>query len=72
MHESTGWSGWDSSPTPRRARDYVNKLETLHEDPSRRDIAWLLGIDDDVVNDDVRQVEVRNWIEHQVLPRKRV
>ena len=54
------------------ARDYVNKLETLHQDPSRRDIAWLLGIDDDVVNDDVRQVEVRNWIAHQVLPRKRV
>ena len=54
------------------ARDYVNKLETLHQDPSRRDIAWLLGIDDDVMNDDVRQVEVRNWIEHLVLPRKRV
>ena len=53
------------------ARDYVNKLETLHQDPSRRDIAWLLGIDDDVMNDDVRQVEVRNWIEHLVLPRKR-
>ena len=54
------------------ACDYVDKLETLHEDPSRRDIAWLLGIDDDVMNDDVRQVEVRNWIEHLVLPRKRV
>ena len=54
------------------ARDYVNKLETLHQDPSRRDIAWLLGIDDDVMNDDVRQAEVRNWIEHLVLPRKRV
>ena len=54
------------------ACDYVDKLETLHKDPSRRDIAWLLGIDDDVMNDDVRQVEVRNWIEHLVLPRKRV
>ena len=53
------------------ARDYVNKLETLHQDPSRRDIAWLLGIDDDVMNADVRQVEVRNWIEHLVLPRRR-
>ncbi len=53
------------------ARDYVNKLETLHQDPSRRDIAWLLGIDDDVMNADVRQVEVRNWVEHLVLPRRR-
>ena len=53
------------------ARDYVNKLETLNQDPSRRDIAWLLGIDDDVMNADVRQVEARNWIEHLVLPHRR-
>ena len=48
--------------------DYVNRLETLHQDPSRTDIAWLLGIDDDVMNDDVRLVEVRNWIDRLVLP----
>ena len=53
------------------AHDYVNKLETLHQDPSRRDVAWLLGIDDDVMNEDVRQTEVRNWINHLVLPCKR-
>jgi len=53
------------------AEDYVNKLEALHQDPARRDIAWLLGIDEDVMNEDVRRVEVRNWIEHLVLPRKR-
>ena len=53
------------------ACDYVNKLETLHQDPSRRDLAWLLGIDGDIMNEDVRQAEVRNWIEHLVLPRKR-
>ena len=53
------------------AHDYVNKLESLHQNPSRRDLAWLLGIDDDVMNADVRRVEVRNWIEHLVLPRKR-
>ena len=53
------------------ARDYVNKLESLHQDPTRRDIAWLLGIDEDIMNEDVRQVEVRNWIEHLVLPRKK-
>ena len=53
------------------AQDYVNKLETLHQDPSRRDLAWLLGIDGDLMNEDVRQAEVRNWIEHLVMPRKR-
>ena len=51
--------------------DYVNRLETLHQDPSRKDIAWLLGIDDDVMNDDVRLVEVRNWIDRLVLPNLR-
>jgi len=50
------------------AQDYVDKLEALHQDPSRRDLAWLLGIDEDVMNEDIRVAEVRNWIEHQVLP----
>ena len=53
------------------AQDYVDKLEALHQDPTRKDIAWLLGIDQDVMNEDIRQVEVRNWIEHQVLPNLR-
>ena len=50
------------------AQDYVDKLEALHQDPSRRDLAWLLGLDEDVMNEDIRVAEVRNWIEHQVLP----
>ena len=49
---------------------YVNLLETLHQDPSRKDVAWLLGIDDDVTNEDVRLAEVRNWIDMLVLPAK--
>lgn len=47
---------------------YVNLLETLHQDPSRGDIAWLLGIDEDITNEDVRTMEVRNWIDRLVLP----
>lgn len=53
------------------AEAFVNLLETLHQDPSRKDIAWLLGIDDDVMNADVRRTEVKNWIERLVLPSKR-
>ena len=52
------------------AERYVNLLETLHQDPSRKDIAWLLGIDEDVTNEDVRLTEVRNWIEQLVIPAK--
>ena len=50
------------------AEDYVRMLETLHQDPTRKDLAWLLGIDDDVINADVRTIEVRNWLEALVLP----
>ena len=48
--------------------DYVRLLETLHQDPSRQDLAWLLGVDDDIMNEDVRRTEVRNWIGRLVLP----
>ena len=50
------------------ALDYVKLLETLYEDPSRGDIAWLLGIDEDVTNEDIRCLEVRNWIDRLVIP----
>src|SRR6266446_2593431 len=50
------------------ATNYVDMLEVLHQDPSRKDIAWMLGIDDDVMNEDVRLTEVRNWIDRLVLP----
>jgi len=50
------------------ARRYVDLLETLHGDPGRKDIAWLLGIDDDVMDESIRQREVRNWLNHLVLP----
>lgn len=50
------------------ALDYVDKLEALHQDPGRKDLAWQLGIDADVMDPAIRQCEVRNWIAEQVLP----
>ncbi len=50
------------------AQAFVDQLEALHQDPSRKDLAWLLGIDEDVMNEDVRLAEVRNWIEQLVIP----
>lgn len=47
---------------------FVDDLEALHGDPSRQDIAWRLGIDADVLNEDVRIQEVRNWIDWLVRP----
>ena len=51
--------------------EYVEKLETLHQNPHRKDLRWQLDIDDDVLSDLVRQVEFRNWIKKVVLPRSR-
>ena len=51
-----------------RALAYVDQLEVLHQDPARGDVAWALGIDDDVMRAEVRQCEVGNWISQQVLP----
>lgn len=50
------------------AQRFVDMLEALHQDPSRKDIAWLTGIDDDVMNEDIRLAEVRNWIDRLVIP----
>lgn len=50
------------------AQVFVDQLEALYQDPSRMDISWLLGIDEDVINDDLRLREVYNWIEQLVLP----
>ena len=51
-----------------QALAYVDQLEVLHQDPSRYDIAWALGLDDDVMRPEIRQCEVGNWISQQVLP----
>lgn len=42
--------------------DYVRRLQELQADPTRKDISWSLGIDADVIDDDVRQCELVNWL----------
>ncbi len=53
------------------AQAFVDDLEALHEDPTRRDLRWRFGIDDDILSEDIRHTEVRNWIEQLVLPSMR-
>ncbi len=42
---------------------YCGELDALHQDPSRFDLRWRLGIDDDVIDADLRCREIRNWVE---------
>ena len=50
------------------AEDYVVLLEELHKDPARMDLKWLLGIDDDLLNESIRYIEVKNWLDNLVIP----
>jgi len=50
---------------------HIDQLEALYADPSRTDIASALDIKADVIDELLRTVEVRNWINHLVLPSMR-
>lgn len=41
---------------------HIGELEAVTADPTRRDLRWRLGVDDDVLDADVRCLEIRNWV----------
>ena len=43
-------------------------IETLDRDPGRRDLAWRLGLNEQVTEPKLRQTELRNFLEHLVGP----
>ncbi len=40
------------------------RVLALHDDPGRRDLAWQLGIDRDILDAGVRRAELANWLDH--------
>ena len=46
---------------------YRDKLAALDADASRADLAWQLGVDEDLTDDKVRRAEINSWIEACVL-----
>lgn len=48
---------------PDSLREYTRKLDLLQENPQRMDTAWELGIDSDILDPNIRQLEVRNWMQ---------
>lgn len=61
-------TGFGFFRSPEDCDAFVDDLEALAADPTRADLAWKLGLDDDVLDDDVRTCEVRNFVKHLVLP----
>jgi len=49
---------------------HADMMETLHANPSRTDLAWKMGIDQDVLSDEYRTLEIKNWVERSVVPYK--
>jgi GMP synthase (glutamine-hydrolysing) len=48
---------------------YADVVDALHRQPGRRDLAWRLGVDEQVTDDRKRMTELRNFIEVLVRPR---
>jgi GMP synthase (glutamine-hydrolysing) len=47
---------------------YVKDLEAIFADNSRKDLRWKYGIDEDVLDDSIRQIEFVNWLNKLVIP----
>ena len=47
---------------------YRGWMETLSGEPDRKDLRWLLALDDDLVKDEIRQLELKNWLVNLVIP----
>jgi GMP synthase (glutamine-hydrolysing) len=47
---------------------YAADLESLGADSTRRDIAWRLGVGDDILRVEERRREIANWIDRRVRP----
>lgn len=43
-------------------------VEELHRQPDRRDLAWRLGLNEQVTDERARMTELRNFLTHLVLP----
>ena len=47
---------------------FVNDLEKIFENNNNKDLRWKYGIDEDVIDDKIRQLEFVNWLNKIVIP----
>ena len=46
----------------------VEKMIALSQNPQNNALRQELNVNDDILLDDIRQAEVKNWLEHLVIP----
>jgi GMP synthase (glutamine-hydrolysing) len=49
---------------------YADLVDAMHREPGRRDLAWRLGLDEQVTDDGKRLTELRNFIAALVKPHR--
>jgi len=47
---------------------HVGRMKALAKDPSRKDLRFQLGIDNDLLDPGIRECEFHNWINNLVIP----
>lgn len=56
------------APDADTVADHAGLIEALHDAPDRRDLAWRLGVDSEVIVPERRTREIRNFVSRLVLP----
>lgn len=56
------------APDEHSVEQHAALVEALHDAPDRRDLAWQLGLDEEVTVPRKRAIEIHNFVEHLVLP----
>lgn len=49
-------------------QSFIGDLEALERDPANHALVWRHGVDGAVISKDLRTMEIRNWVRHQVIP----
>jgi GMP synthase (glutamine-hydrolysing) len=57
-------------PDEQAVLDYAEQLTRLYRDPGNTDLQEQLKVGPDVLTEEIRECELRNWIDHLVLPHK--
>ena len=54
--------------TPEEVQAYADKMRRLHQQPDSETLRQELRVGDDILDAEIREQELRNWIDHLVLP----
>jgi GMP synthase (glutamine-hydrolysing) len=58
-------------PNSDEVKAYAKKMHSLHQNPNSHALREELGVGEDILDEKIREQELRNWIDYLVLPSKR-